>query len=245
MPADRPEATGSTASRLAAVRRQISAAAARAGRRPEEITLIAVSKTFGADSVRDAAAAGQIAFGENRVQEGLEKISATSPLSLEWHLIGHLQSNKAKKAAAAFAWIHSIDSLDLLRKIDAGAADARVVPRVLIQVDLAHEATKSGVDESQIEALARAALELRSVELRGLMIVPPIPVDPEESRPWFRRLRELRDRLVAGGLPATHLTELSMGMSHDFEVAIAEGATMVRVGTAIFGRRTPPLAEPA
>jgi pyridoxal phosphate enzyme (YggS family) len=232
-----------TADNLAAVRRRIADAAARAGRRAEDIQLIAVSKTFGPDSVREAAAEGQRQFGENRVQEALDKIAAVSDGRLEWHLIGHLQSNKARKAATAFQWIHSIDSRELLRKVDAGAADAGIRPRVLIQVDLAHEETKSGADEADVAGLVQAALEARSVNLRGLMIVPPIPVDPEQSRPWFKRLRELRDALVSGGVPPASLSELSMGMSHDFEVAISEGATMVRVGTAIFGTRTAKAGE--
>jgi len=232
------------AANLQAVRRRIQAAAQQAGRRADQITLVAVSKTFGADLVREAAAAGQDDFGENRVQEALDKIAACDGLDLRWHLIGHLQSNKAKRAAASFAWIHSIDSLELLRKVDAGAVDAGTRPRVLIQVDLAHEETKFGADADLAHDIVRAALDSRALDLRGLMIVPPIPEDPEESRPWFHRLRDLRDALVARGVPAAQLAELSMGMSHDFEVAISEGATMVRVGTAIFGRRTPP-AVPA
>ena len=229
-----------TADNLAAVRPRIADAAARAGRRSDDIHLIAVSKTFGPEFVREAAAAGQRQFGENRVQEALDKVSAVADDRLEWHLIGHLQSNKARKAVAAFQWIHSIDSQELLRKVDAAAADAGVRPRVLIQVDLAHEETKSGADEADLAGLIQAALQARAVDLRGLMIIPPVPVDPEQSRPWFRRLRELRDSLVAGGVPNANLSELSMGMSHDFEVAIAEGATMVRVGTAIFGTRATP-----
>jgi pyridoxal phosphate enzyme (YggS family) len=232
------------AEHLAVVRRRIDAAAARAGQPADAVKLIAVSKTFAAERVRAASEAGQRAFGENRVQEGLDKIDALRSLALEWHLIGHLQSNKAKKAAGAFAWIQSIDSLDLLRKVDAAAAELGSRPRVLVQVDLAREETKHGVGESAVRDLVRAALDARAVDLRGLMIVPPFPEDPEDSRPWFRRLRLLRDELVAGGAPADRLAELSMGMSHDFEVAIEEGATMIRVGTAIFGRRTPGAAAP-
>ena len=227
------------AGNLASVRRRISAAAERAARLPSDIQLIAVSKTFGVDAVRAAASAGQRDFGENRVQEGLEKIAALKLTGVDWHLIGYLQSNKAKRAAAAFAWIHTIDRLELLKKIDAGAAEAGARPRVLLQVDLAHEATKHGAEEAAVGELAKHALDARNVDLRGLMIVPPFPTVPEDSRPWFRRLRELRDGLIAHGLPAERLKDLSMGMSHDFEIAIEEGATMVRVGTAIFGRRTP------
>lgn len=227
------------AANLSDLRRRLRAAASRTGRDEGAVRLIAVSKTFGPDHVRAAIAAGQREFGENRVQEGLDKIAAISDPDLAWHLIGHLQSNKAKKAAAAFQWIHSIDSLELLRKVDAGAAEAGTRPKVLIQVDLAGETTKFGADQPAVAAIARAAVEARAVDLRGLMIVPPIPDVAESSRPWFRRLRELRDALIADGVPATHLTELSMGMSQDFDVAIEEGATMVRVGTAIFGRRPP------
>jgi PLP dependent protein len=233
-------ASADIADNLAAVRRRIAAAAARANRDPASITLIAVSKTFSADVVRSAVDAGQRHFGENRVQEGLQKIETLGALGLDWHLIGHLQSNKAKKAVTAFSWIHSIDSLDLLRKIDAAAAGADVVPRVLIQVDLAQEATKFGAEREAIADLVKAALDARAVELRGLMIVPPIPENPEESRPWFRQLRDQRDSLVAAGTPRERLAELSMGMSQDFEVAVEEGATMVRVGSALFGGRPAP-----
>jgi pyridoxal phosphate enzyme (YggS family) len=221
----------------------MAAAAVRAGRSADALTLVAVSKTFPADRVREAADAGHHDFGENRVQEGLDKIAALGDPGLSWHLIGHLQSNKAKKAVAAFAWIQSIDSLELLRKVDAGAVEFGTRPRVLIQVDLAHEETKHGADEAVIGDLVRAALDARAIDLRGLMIVPPFPEHPEDSRPWFRRLRELRDTLVSKGTPADRLAELSMGMSHDFEVAIEEGATMIRVGTAIFGRRAPGAAD--
>ena len=189
-----------------------------------------------------AAAAGQRDFGENRVQEGLDKIARlagdTSPLA--WHLIGSLQTNKARKAAAAFQWIHSIDRIELVGKLDAGAHEAGTRPRVLVQVNLAQEEAKHGAEEAAAADLVQACLDSRALDVRGLMIVPPQPDDPEDSRPWFRRLRELRDALVARGFPGDRLRDLSMGMSHDFEVAIEEGATIVRVGTAIFGRRTPP-----
>jgi pyridoxal phosphate enzyme (YggS family) len=225
------------ASNLDAIRRRVAAAATRAGRSPDSVTLLAVSKTFEAGAVRLAAAAGQRHFGENRVQEGLEKAAALADLNLEWHLIGHLQSNKARKAAGAFQWIHAIDGVDLLVKIDVAASELGTRPNILLQVDLAGEETKFGADEGRINDLARAALEARAAQLCGLMIIPPIPEDPEASRPWFRKLRDLRDDLVAAGLPAASLRELSMGMSQDFEVAIEEGATIVRVGTSIFGHR--------
>ena len=222
--------------RLALVRRRIDAAAHRAGRDPASVHLVAVSKTFSADAVREAATHGQRAFGENRVQEGLAKIEALADLGLEWHLIGHLQTNKARRAVA-FAWIQSVDRLDLAMKLDAAAADAGVRPRVLVQVDLAHEATKHGARLEELRTLVDAAGSARALDLRGLMLIPPAPASPEDSRPWFRRLRDLRDELVATGVPARRLAELSMGMSDDYEVAIEEGATIVRVGSAIFGPR--------
>ena len=228
------------ADNLAEVRRRIDAAAHRARRNPADITLVAVSKTFSAAHVRAAAAAGQRHFGENRVQEGLDKIEELGDLDLHWHLIGHLQSNKARKAAERFGWIESVDRLELVTRL-SGAASSRPAPvRVLLQVDLAGEATKHGAREDELPGLARAAIGAAGLDVRGLMIVPPFPNAPEDSRPWFRRLRELRDSLVRQGLPADRLRDLSMGMSQDFEVAIEEGATIVRVGTAIFGRRPPP-----
>jgi pyridoxal phosphate enzyme (YggS family) len=223
---------------LAAIRERIAAAAAAAGRPPDDIRLLAVSKTFSADHVRAAHAAGQRDFGENKVQEALQKIGETADLDIRWHLIGHLQSNKAKKAAPAFAAIHSVDSVDLLQRIDAAAADAGASPELFIQVDLAGEATKFGAREDEVSGIARAAMDCRAARLSGLMLLPPWFDDPEQARPYFRRLRELRQRLVEEGIDGSTLRELSMGMSHDFEVAIQEGATLVRVGTAIFGKRT-------
>ena len=225
------------AENLAAVRSRIDTAARRAGRDPVTITLIAVSKTFDADHVRAAWDAGQRDFGENKVQEAEEKMAATTSLAgARWHLIGHLQSNKARKAAS-FSAVHSIDSLDLLRRVDAAAEAHGTRPDVLIQADLAGEATKFGVPEAEVEAIARTALEARAASLAGLMIIPPWNENQEETRPWFIRLRALRDRLLKAGIPAEALRHLSMGMSHDFEAAVEEGATMVRVGTAIFGKR--------
>lgn len=229
----------SIAGNLAAVRERIAAAASRVHRSPSDITLIAVSKTFPAADVRAAWADGHRDFGENKVQEALQKIADTADIGdIRWHLIGHLQSNKAKKAAASFAWIHSIDSVDLLRRIDAAAAEQGASPRVLVQVDLAAEETKFGAPESEVPSIVEAALAARAARLAGLMLVPPWNEDQEQTRPWFVRLRSLRDRLVAGGAPPEALRHLSMGMSHDFEAAIEEGSTMVRVGTAIFGKRT-------
>jgi PLP dependent protein len=224
-------------SHLAAIRSRIAAAAAAAGRPATDVSLLAVSKTFGPDHVRAAYAAGQRDFGENKVQEALQKQEATADLAIRWHLIGHLQSNKAKKAAPAFAAIHSVDSVELLRRIDAAAVEAGSAPDVYIQVDLAGEDTKFGAPEAEAGAIARAAASCRAARLKGLMLLPPWFDDPELARPYFRRLRGLRDRLIEEGIDAAQLHELSMGMSHDFEVAIQEGATLVRVGTAIFGKR--------
>ena len=228
------------ADRLAEVRERISAAARSAGRDPSSVRLIAVSKTFPLDLIREAHAAGQRDFGENRVQEALEKVDASPDLAIAWHLLGHLQTNKAKRAAGAFHTIHSIDSRDLLQKIDAAAADAGATPDLLIQIDLAGEDTKHGVPPKEAAALFDAASTLRAARVVGVMTLPPYPDNPEDSRPWFRQLRELRDEWLAAGVPAAMLRDLSMGMSGDFDVAVQEGATMVRVGTAIFGKRTPP-----
>ena len=226
---------------LADVRSRIDDAARRAGRDPASVTLVAVSKTFSADHVRAAWAAGQRDFGENRVQEAEQKIAATPDLAgVRWHLIGHLQSNKAKKAAGPFAVVHSIDSIGLLERVDAAAAEQGTRPEIMIQADLAGEATKHGAGEQELEALVRQAAGSRAVRLAGLMLVPPWNENQEVTRPWFVKLRELRDRLIAAGIPAGALAHLSMGMSHDFEAAVEEGATMVRVGTAIFGKREKP-----
>jgi pyridoxal phosphate enzyme (YggS family) len=224
---------------LNAVRARIGAAARRAGREPGEVTLIAVSKTFSASDVRAAWDAGQRDFGENKVQEALQKIGATADIPVRWHLIGHLQSNKARKAALPFGCIHSIDSVDLLQRIDDAAAEGGATPEVLVQVDLAGERTKFGARADAARRVVDAALACRAVRLAGLMVLPPWNEDQEQTRPWFVRLRELRDEWITAGVPRDALRHLSMGMSHDFEAAVEEGATMVRVGTAIFGRRTP------
>ena len=223
---------------LQSVRSRIDAAARRAGRDPSTIRLIAVSKTFSADHVRAAHGAGQIDFGENKVQEGLQKIADTADMKMRWHLIGHLQSNKAKKAAAAFACIHSVDSIELLRKLDTAAGETGAAPDLLVQVDLAGEATKFGAAADAARGIIEGAGTLRAARLTGLMLIPPWNEDQEQTRPWFVRLRELRDAWLSEGVPAASLAQLSMGMSHDFEAAVEEGATMVRVGTAIFGKRT-------
>jgi pyridoxal phosphate enzyme (YggS family) len=223
--------------RLADVRDRIARAADRAGRDPSHITLIAVSKTFGADAVRAAAAEGQIDFGENKVQEAQSKRADTRDLRVVWHLIGHLQSNKAKKAAAEFDVIHSVDSADLVRKLDAAATAAGRTLALLVQADLARETTKHGAAEADLPAIFQAAAGCTAIKMSGLMIIPPAVDNPAGAGRWFRQLRDVRDRLIAGGVDRQQVTELSMGMSDDFEIAIEEGATMVRVGTAIFGGR--------
>jgi pyridoxal phosphate enzyme (YggS family) len=222
---------------LARVRERIANAASRAGRKPDDVRLIAVSKTHPIEAVRAAAAAGQLDFGENKVQEALQKIAQGADMGIRWHLIGHLQSNKARKAAQAVGSIHAIDSIELLKKVDQAAGEAGRTVDVLIQVDLALEDTKFGAPVDQVRSIVDAAAGCTAARLTGLMLLPPLVENPEDARPWFTRLRTLRDEMVDSGVPADRLRELSMGMSHDFEVAIAAGATMVRVGTAIFGER--------
>jgi hypothetical protein len=223
--------------RLAEVRARIARAAGRSGRDPSSIRLIAVSKTFPADCVRAAADAGQIDFGENKVQDALLKMDQTSDLDVRWHLIGHLQSNKVKKASR-FDVVHSIDRAALVRQLDEAAQAAGRRLELLVQVDLAGETTKHGAREDELPAIFDAARSARSCHVVGLMILPPAVDDAEGARPYFRALRAVRERLLARGVDASMLHELSMGMSHDFEVAVEEGATLVRVGTAIFGGRT-------
>ena len=223
--------------RLAQVRDQIARAAERANRKPDEITLIAVSKTFDSSTVQRAVDAGALDLGENRVQEAAEKVQAVEGERLRWHLIGHLQSNKARLAVRAFQFIHTVDSGELAARLDRIAGEEGRRPAVLVQVDLAHEATKSGADEAELPRIVEALDAAQHLEFRGLMTLPPFFERAEQARPFFRRLREILDQLNSNRSPERRLTELSMGMSHDFEVAIEEGATMVRVGTAIFGAR--------
>ena len=179
------------------------------------------------------------------MQEALGKIERAAGLPVRWHLIGHLQSNKARAAAAAFHWIHSVDSVKLLQRIDRAAVEAGTAPDLLVQADLAGEAAKHGAPPDEVRRVFAAAPACRAARVRGLMLMPPWNEDPEAARPWFRRLRELRDALADEGADPDALRELSMGMSHDFEAAVEEGATIVRVGTAIFGRREPPAPGPA
>jgi pyridoxal phosphate enzyme (YggS family) len=237
------------AQNVAAVRARIARAAARSGRRAEDVTLVAISKTFPAEAIRAAWEAGVRHFGENRVQEWETKRDAVSDLDATWHLVGHLQSNKARRAARLFHSVDSVDSVELARRLDAALGEGSSATgaqklRVLLEVRLAPEEAKSGVEPQQVEALARSILLLPRLELCGLMCIPPLEANAEQARPYFRRLRELRDSLQAtlaaagaGASGEVKLPVLSMGMSHDFEVAIEEGATEVRVGTAIFGAR--------
>ena len=228
------------AARLAGVRGRIETAARSCGRSPEEVRLIAISKTHPASAIKRLIELGATDLGENRVQEAEEKIKEIGPDKVRWHLVGHLQANKARRAVTLFDVIHSLDSIQLARRLDRLCAEeGREKLAVLVQVDLGHEATKSGIDEAELPHLVHELGQLSRLELAGLMTLPPFFDDPEQSRPFFRRLRELRDELASVGAFGDRKGELSMGMTHDFEVAIAEGATMVRIGTAIFGERLP------
>jgi PLP dependent protein len=215
---------------LERVQAAIARACARAGRSPDDVALIAVSKTVEVERIKLAIAAGVAALGENRVQEAREKIE-TLGRPVPWHLIGPLQTNKAKDAARLFDWIHSVDRIELARELDRRARALGRTVDALLEVNVGEESQKSGVRPDQIKPLLDALAGLDGIRIRGLMAIPPAAHDPEQTRPYFRRLRELRD--------ADGLEHLSMGMSADFEVAVEEGATMVRVGTAIFGPRPP------
>jgi PLP dependent protein len=231
----------SIADNLGHVRDRIATACARCTRDASTVHLMAVSKTFPADAIRDAYAAGQRLFGENRVQEWSDKRSALVDLAdVEMHLIGHLQSNKTGKAAQIFDAVDSIDSLKLLERLnDAAKNKTGALLRLLIEINVGGEEAKSGIalDSPELEQMLTAAAHLTNIEIRGLMTIPPFTDDPEGARPYFRQLRELRDQIAARNLSRIQMDELSMGMSHDFEVAIEEGSTCVRVGTAIFGAR--------
>jgi hypothetical protein len=225
---------------VAQIRERIRSAANRAGRDPEVVTLMAVSKTFPAESIRDAYEAGIRVFGENRVQEFASKAEDLRGLpEAHWHMIGHLQTNKAAKAAELFHAIDSVDSLKLAEKLNDAARNHAKKLAVLIEINVGGEAAKSGVppDSPELKNILSSAPRLESLEIRGLMTIPPYTEDPEAARPYFRKLRELRDQIADRNPPAVSLAMLSMGMSHDFEVAIEEGSTCVRVGTAIFGAR--------
>ncbi len=224
------------AANLEGIRERISRAASRSGRPAGAITLVAVSKTFPADAIRAAYELGLRHFGENRVQEWESKQSHLIDLAATWHLIGHLQSNKARRAANLFGRVDSVDNAGLAQKLDAAATEGKRL-QLLIEVHLGGEETKSGVGEADLPALAESVAALQHVELLGLMTIPPYSDEPDRVRPYFQKLRELRDstsRQIGKPLPV-----LSMGMSHDFEIAIEEGATEVRIGTALFGGRAP------
>ncbi len=232
----------SIAENLERVRAEMAAACAKAGRAPDDVKLMAVSKTWNPAAVAEAFRAGQRLFGENRVQEwehkrtDLHTVLGEDVGQIDMHLIGNLQSNKTSKAAWLFSAVDAVDSMKVARRLhDVCAQVGKVLP-ILVEVKLSEEETKQGVDEYLLIGLLRNLLELDGIEVRGLMMVPPYLDDPEGARPYFRRLRELRDAVVAE-IPGLQLPELSMGMSHDFAVAIEEGSTCIRVGSAIFGKR--------
>lgn len=228
---------------IADIQRKIATAANRSGRKANDVVLIAVTKTFGPDRIREAYDAGLRLFGENRVQEFAGKMKELTDLkAAEWHMIGHLQSNKASKAAELFSAIDSVDSVRLAERLNAAAAERGKKLKVLVEINLGGEAAKSGVDPDSQELwqLLESAPKWSQLQIQGLMTVPPFTENPEGARPYFRRLRELRDQISARKLAAVGLDVLSMGMSHDFEVAIEEGSTCVRLGTAIFGERPKP-----
>jgi len=230
----------SIAANLAAVRKRIASAAKRAGRNPDDVALMAVTKTVSVEQIVEAYDAGHRLFGENRVQEFAEKSGALAELrDAEFHMIGHLQSNKAGKAVEIFHAVDSVDSAKLAERLNAAAEKLSRTLDVLVEINIGGEEAKSGMapDSPELERILAGAAQWRSLRIHGLMTVPPLTEDSEGARPYFRRLRALRDRLSGRGLPSVGLGVLSMGMSHDFEVAIEEGSTCVRIGTAIFGER--------
>ena len=227
----------SIADNLRTVTSRIASAAKRAGRDPSSVRLIVVTKTVDTESIRNAVAAGALALGENRVQEAKDKIEKLGNIA-RWHLIGRLQTNKAKYAVKLFDLIHSVDNLELAKELDKQAAKVGKVQDVLIEVSIAGEAAKAGVAMQDVTTLVREAAKLKNISIKGLMTMPPYSENPEDSRPFFRKLRDLAETMIKENMPSVSMKELSMGMSGDFEVAIEEGATMVRVGTAIFGERS-------
>ena len=233
----------SVSDNIAAVRERLARAAAHVGRNPGSITLMAVSKTVEPERIKQAYATGVRFFGENRVQEFAEKAAALADMKdAEWHLIGHLQSNKAKKATELFQAVDSVDSVRLAERLNQAAEQTGRKLAVLIEIKVGEEESKAGIplDSPELENLLRATPQLAHLQIRGLMTVPPFTEDPEGARPYFRLLRDLRDTIAARKLPGIAMDVLSMGMSHDFEVAIEEGSTCVRVGSAIFGARPKP-----
>ena len=235
---EKPFASQTLSERFADVRSRVAAAARRSNRSPDEVALIAISKTHPAEMLRDGLSAGITDFGENRVQEAEEKILKLGRTAARWHLVGHLQTNKAGKAVKLFDCIHSLDSIDLAQRLDRLCiAEGRAELEVLVQIDLGGEQTKTGIDPRAMPELLTALKGCQRLSLIGLMTLPPYFANPDCARPYFKTLRELRDELQEQGDFGERAGELSMGMSHDFEIAIEEGATMVRVGTAIFGKR--------
>jgi len=226
----------SIADNIAQLKKRIDAAAERAGRNPADILLLAISKTQPVQAVALTAEVGQVHFGENRVQEAREKIGQL-PEHLIWHLVGHLQSNKAKYCPDLFSWIHSVDSVSLGREVARRYREKGRVCKVLVQVSVSGEDAKSGCDPEETIRILSTLMEEEGVVPAGLMTMPPFDLDPEAARPYFRALRQLRDNLIQEGFPEETVRELSMGMTGDFEVAVEEGATIVRIGTAIFGSR--------
>ena len=223
--------------RLERIRKRIADAAIACGRDPDSVRLVAVSKTMDAERVARAIDAGADILGENYIQEARDKFNALYDRHVAWHFIGHLQSNKAKYAVRMFELIHSVDSFKLAGALDREARKNGKTQDILVQVNISREETKSGIGESEaVELVARIA-GLENIRVKGLMTMPPFFDAPEQARPDFRQLARLRDRTVAAGVPGVNMDELSMGMTGDFEVAIAEGATLVRIGTAIFGAR--------
>ncbi len=233
----------SIARNIAETQNRVASAAQRAGRDPSEITLMGVSKTFSVERIREAYAAGLRVFGENRLQEfGVKEDALRDLPDAEWHMIGHLQTNKAAKAAELFDAVDSLDSVRLAERLNASAESGGKVLPVLVEINVGGEQAKSGLasDADELEQILQGAPRWSRLRIGGLMTVPPYTEDPEGSRPYFRRLRQIRDDIAARALPEISMDVLSMGMSHDFEVAIEEGATCVRVGTAIFGERAKP-----
>lgn len=223
--------------RLERIKKRIADAATACGRNPTEVRLVAVSKTMSTDRVDQAIAAGATILGENYIQEAREKVNALYDRPVQWHFIGHLQSNKAKYAVRMFDLIHSVDSLKLAKAIDKEARKNDKVQAVLVQVNISREETKSGIEASEAIDLLSQIGKLANIRVSGLMTMPPFFDAPERARPFFRELARLRDRIAAANIPGVQMNELSMGMTGDFEVAIEEGATLVRIGTAIFGAR--------
>jgi len=219
------------------IKARIRKAATACGRDPASVRLVAVSKTKPAELVRRAITAGAAIIGENYIQEAREKFKALGDCTVHWHYIGHLQSNKAKYAVRIFDLIHSVDSLKLARELDKHAGKIDKVQQILIQVNISREKTKAGVDEARALELVRAISVFDNLSIRGLMTMPPYFDDPDRARPFFKALYDLRQQIRLARIPNVSMDELSMGMSGDFETAIEEGATLVRVGTAIFGAR--------